>query len=93
MRVLLFILGAGAAVLIAGFIYQTVGSHFDRRRYTGDGRWVKIAHGCKLYLLEKGNGQPTVLFEAGIAATNLNWFHIQQTFPSLPAPRLTIAAD
>ena len=35
--------------------------------------------GHKLYLLEKGSGGPTVLFEAGIAATNLNWFHIQET--------------
>jgi pimeloyl-ACP methyl ester carboxylesterase len=29
--------------------------------------------------LEKGSGGATVLFEAGIAATNLNWFHIQET--------------
>jgi len=27
----------------------------------------------------KGSNGPTVLFEAGIAATNLNWFHIQET--------------
>jgi pimeloyl-ACP methyl ester carboxylesterase len=26
-----------------------------------------------------GSGNQTVLFEAGIAATNLNWFHIQET--------------
>ena len=43
------------------------------------GRWVMIGRGCRLYLLEKGSGGPTVLFEAGIAATNLNWFHIQET--------------
>jgi pimeloyl-ACP methyl ester carboxylesterase len=30
-----------------------------------------------LYMLEKGSGGPTVIFEAGIAATNLNWCHIQ----------------
>ena len=79
MLVLLFILGAGATVCMAGFLYQLVGAHFDRLRYTGDGRWVTIAPGCKLYLLEKGSGGPMVLFEAGIAATNLNWFHIQET--------------
>jgi len=30
-------------------------------------------------VLEKGSGGPTVVFEAGIAATHLNWFHIQET--------------
>jgi len=30
-------------------------------------------------LVEKGSGGPAVLFEAGIAATNLNWYHIQET--------------
>jgi pimeloyl-ACP methyl ester carboxylesterase len=40
---------------------------------------VDIGEGHKLYLLEKGEGGPTVLFEAGIAATNLNWCHIQET--------------
>ncbi len=29
-------------------------------------------------MVEKGSGDPTVLFEAGIAATNLNWLHIQE---------------
>jgi pimeloyl-ACP methyl ester carboxylesterase len=28
--------------------------------------------------VEEGYGEPTVLFEAGIAATNLNWRHIQE---------------
>ncbi len=40
---------------------------------------MDIGEGHKLYLLEKGAGGPTVLFEAGIAATNLNWCHIQET--------------
>jgi len=28
----------------------------------------------RLYLVEKGSSGPAVIFEAGIAATNLNWF-------------------
>jgi pimeloyl-ACP methyl ester carboxylesterase len=68
-----------AALVAAGFLYQWLGSHYDRLRYAADGRWVDIGDGRRLYLLEKGSGQPTVLFEAGIAATNLNWFHIQET--------------
>jgi pimeloyl-ACP methyl ester carboxylesterase len=50
-----------------------------RRRYTGSGRWVTIGNGAKLYLLELGAGEPTVLFEAGIGATHLNWCHIQES--------------
>ena len=44
----------------------------------GDGRWINIGSGRKHYLLEQGSGSPTVVFEAGIAATNLNWRYLQQ---------------
>jgi pimeloyl-ACP methyl ester carboxylesterase len=67
-----------AALLIAGFLYQFIGSRWDRRRFTGSGRWVEIGRGQKLYVVERGAGGPAVLFEAGIAATNLNWHHIQE---------------
>lgn len=67
-----------AALLAAGFLYQCIGANRDRRRYTSSGRWVEIERGQKLYVVEKGSGGPAVLFEAGIAATNLNWHHIQE---------------
>jgi pimeloyl-ACP methyl ester carboxylesterase len=73
------IFGSIAALIAAGFLYQHLGAHLDRRRYAGSGRWINIGQGCKLYLLEKGSGGPTVLFESGIAATNLNWCRIQET--------------
>jgi pimeloyl-ACP methyl ester carboxylesterase len=66
-------------IIGAGFLYQLIGSHRDRLRFASPGRWVNIGNGHRLYLLEKGSGGPTVLFEAGIAATNLNWFHVQET--------------
>ena len=78
MIVFLSIVGLAAALVGVGFLYQCIGAHRDRLRFAGLGRWVKIARGCSLYLLEKGSGEPTVVFEAGIAATNLNWFHIQE---------------
>ncbi len=67
-----------AALVAAGFLYQWLGSHYDRLRYAADGRWIDIGRGQRIYLREKGTGEATVLFEAGIAATNLNWFHIQE---------------
>lgn len=66
------------ALVAAGFLYQWLGSHYDRLRYTGCGRWIDIGGGRRFYLLEKGSAGPRVLFESGIAATNLNWFHIQE---------------
>ncbi|HEY6489977.1 MAG: alpha/beta hydrolase [Terracidiphilus sp.] len=74
----LVILCVVAAALVGGFLYQSIGASRDRRRYTGLGRWIDIARGHRLFVVEKGSGAPTVLFEAGIAATNLNWRHIQE---------------
>ncbi len=79
MNLSLVILFVVAALLVAGFLYQSIGSRRDRIRYTSPGRWVDIGPGRRLYVVEKGSGGPAVLFEAGIAATNLNWHHIQET--------------
>ncbi len=78
MHIALWIFWPALLLILIGFVYQCVGSHRDRVRYAGAGRWVKIGKGCRLYLLEQGSGGPTVLFEAGIGATNLNWRHIQK---------------
>jgi pimeloyl-ACP methyl ester carboxylesterase len=75
---LLWISSFAAALIAVGVSYQWLGSHYDRRRYASEGRWIDIGEGRRLYLLEKGSGGTTVLFESGIAATNLNWCHIQE---------------
>ncbi len=79
MYIVLSIVTLAAILVAAGFLYQVIGSHRDRRRFASAGRWIEIGQGHRLYMLEKGAGGPTVLFEAGIAATNLNWFHVQET--------------
>jgi pimeloyl-ACP methyl ester carboxylesterase len=68
-----------AAAPAAGFFYQCIGSSRDRKRYTRVGRWIDIGCRRRLYIVEKGSGAPVVLFEAGIAATNLNWHRIQES--------------
>jgi len=78
MDLLISIPALAAALVVGGFLYQHIGSYYDRLRFTGGGRWIDIGEGRSLYLLEKGSGGPTVVFEAGIAATNLNWYHIQE---------------
>jgi pimeloyl-ACP methyl ester carboxylesterase len=78
MYVLLYIFAFAAIAVLAGVVYQHIGERSDRQHYTKEGRWIEIGGGGRLFLVEKGSGGPTVLFEAGIAATNLNWFHIQE---------------
>jgi pimeloyl-ACP methyl ester carboxylesterase len=78
MVLLLSILALIAALLTVGVVYQRLGERSDRRRYTSEGRWIDIGGSRRLFLVEKGSGESTVIFEAGIAATNLNWFHIQE---------------
>jgi len=78
MQLVLWIITPIVALIGVGFLYQWIGGHRDRLRFAKSGRWVKIGDGARLYMLEKGSGGPTVIFEAGIAATNLNWCHIQE---------------
>jgi pimeloyl-ACP methyl ester carboxylesterase len=78
MALFLSILAFAAALITTGIVYQCLGARSDRLRYANGGRWIDIGGKRRLYLVEKGSGNPTVLFEAGIAATNLNWFHIQE---------------
>ena len=78
MYYLISIAGLAVALVAAGFLYQWLGARYDRKRFASAGRCIELGNGQRLYLLEKGSGDATVLFESGIAATNLNWFHIQE---------------
>jgi pimeloyl-ACP methyl ester carboxylesterase len=78
MHYLLLVLALVLTPVLAGFLYQWLGSFRDRLRFARAGRWIDIGNGRKHYLLEKGSGEATVLFESGIAATNLNWCVIQE---------------
>jgi pimeloyl-ACP methyl ester carboxylesterase len=79
MHIVFWIFSPTFTLILAGFVYQCIGTHRDRLRYAAEGRFVNIGRGSRLYLLEQGSGGPTVLFEAGIGATNLNWRRIQKT--------------
>jgi pimeloyl-ACP methyl ester carboxylesterase len=79
MYIFVSILSLVAAAAAIGFVYQWTGAKRDRERFAGSGRWIEIEQGSSLYLHEMGSGSPAVVFESGIAATNLNWRQIQQT--------------
>ena len=90
MHMVFWILASIAVLVLAGTVYQYIGSLRDRRIHTSQGLWVNIGRGCHLYVFEDGRGAATVLFESGIGATHLNWRGIQDTIATLAH---TIAYD
>jgi pimeloyl-ACP methyl ester carboxylesterase len=63
------------SLLAAGLVYQAVGVRRGARRYPPPGEMLEIA-GQRLHVLCAGSGAPTVLFEAGIAASSLSWTRV-----------------
>ena len=78
MHVALIIFGCLAAIILLGCACQFLASRRDRLRYANSGRWIEIEDRQQLFVVEKGTGNTTVVFESGIAATHLNWCAIQQ---------------
>jgi pimeloyl-ACP methyl ester carboxylesterase len=86
MHFALLALSPAAILVVIGYVYQSIGCRRDRHHYAGAGRWITMKGGCSLYLLEQGDGGgPTVVFESGIGATNLNWRHVQSTVSDFTA--------
>jgi pimeloyl-ACP methyl ester carboxylesterase len=59
-------------LLVAGMLYQSAGARRNGRRYAPPGAMIDVS-GQRLHLVCAGKGQPTVLFESGIAASSLSW--------------------
>jgi len=90
MQWLLLLPGLPSGLLCAGILYQYVGGRRDRNRWMGRGKQVQIGRGQWLYLSERGNGAPTIVFEAGIGATSQNWHALQQDLAGIAR---TVAYD
>jgi pimeloyl-ACP methyl ester carboxylesterase len=63
-------------IVIAGVVYQQLGLAKDAQRFPAPGRLIDIG-GFYLHLDVRGEGSPTVVFEAGIAATSASWSLVQ----------------
>ncbi|WP_321472425.1 alpha/beta fold hydrolase [uncultured Paludibaculum sp.] len=57
----------------AGLLYQALGARRDARRFPCPGRIVNGLH-----LHQTGSGGPTVVLEAGIAASSVSWRLVQE---------------
>jgi pimeloyl-ACP methyl ester carboxylesterase len=65
-----------AGLVLAGGLYQAIGTVRDRRRFTPPGVLTPVgAH--HLHCRCEGVGAPAVLLEAGIAASSLTWSRVQ----------------
>src|SRR6185312_434610 len=69
---------AAGFLLFSGLLYQTIGGWFGRRRFAKAAGFLTLGDGARLFIRRQGSGRPTVVFEAGIGASSLNWRHIQQ---------------
>lgn len=58
-----------------GFLYQTLADRRDRKRYPPPGSLVNV-NGHRMHLVCQGEGEPTVVFEAGLACTHLDWSRV-----------------
>ena len=76
MQTLLWLTVAFAALPLLGVLYQWIGTWRDARKFPPPGRLVNGLHICEMGR-EMGAGNPTVLFESGIAASTVNWSVVQ----------------
>jgi len=75
MNTLVFV-GAVAALLIVGVLYQQIGVLRQRKRFAAPGRLIDVG-GHRLHVTCAGSGSPVVVLEAGIAASSLSWSVVQ----------------
>ncbi len=69
---LVVLLGTLALPVVAGAIYQAIGTWRDRRHFPPPGRFVRV-NGGRMHIHVTGEGTPTVVFESGMGASCLSW--------------------
>src|SRR5216684_3847320 len=74
--ILLVLLGTLALPLVAGAVYQIIGTWRDRRRFPPPGRLVRVNE-SRMHIHVTGEGTPTVVFESGMGASCLSWTLVQ----------------
>lgn len=65
------------ALAIAGIVFQMIGLARSSRQYLPPGRMIDVG-GRRLHAICAGEGSPTVVLEAGIAASSLSWARVQR---------------
>lgn len=95
MGVLAIIFILAALLVLVGVVYQAIGTARDARRFPAPGRMIDVG-GYRLHIREMQPehgvtpGTPTVLLEAGIAASSLSW---SKVLPELAKFARVVAYD
>jgi pimeloyl-ACP methyl ester carboxylesterase len=76
-RSLAIVAAAIAAATLSSALYQEVAAGLDRRRFPAPGRMVDVG-GCRLHLLEAGEGLPAAVVVPALGDTVLVWTRIQR---------------
>jgi pimeloyl-ACP methyl ester carboxylesterase len=69
------LLAIPAGIAVAGLVYQGIGTARDRRRFGAPGALTSVG-GHRLHYRCEGTGSPSVILEAGIAASSLTWSRV-----------------
>lgn len=78
MNVLQIILVILIGVAVAGFVYQSVASQRDKRRFPPPGQLVDVGgHRLHLNVMGEAKNSPTIILEAGMASISSNWGWVQ----------------
>jgi pimeloyl-ACP methyl ester carboxylesterase len=78
-RILLIVVLVIASLSLTGFLYQTIASAVDASTYPPPGKLIDMG-GYRLHLYCTGTsrpGSPTVILEAGLGGTSLDWSKVQ----------------
>ena len=76
LMILAALVGILAVLVLAGAIYQAIGTWRDRRCSPPPGRLVRVNKG-RMHIHVTGEGTPTVVFESGMGASCLSWTLVQ----------------
>jgi pimeloyl-ACP methyl ester carboxylesterase len=74
--ILVVLLGTLALPVVAGAVYQAIGTWRYRRRFPPPGRLVRFKE-TRMHIYVTGEGTPTVVFESGMGASCLSWTLVQ----------------
>jgi pimeloyl-ACP methyl ester carboxylesterase len=76
MRWLSFLALVVGSLVLTGVVYQWLGAIRSRREFAASGTFIDVG-GHRLHFRCEGEGDPAVIFEAGIAASSLSWSRVQ----------------
>jgi pimeloyl-ACP methyl ester carboxylesterase len=71
-----FVLGGVSLLTGTGVLYQAFASARDKRRYAAPGTFIDVG-GHRLHALCHGEKSPTVILDAGLGGSSLDWSLIQ----------------